>query len=98
MTEKTYLLFLAVYIAFNAASFAIYGLDKFKASRGKWRISEMSLLIVSFFGPIGAWLGMQRFRHKTQKAKFKILVPVFLGIHIFLALWIILQLENSSFK
>jgi uncharacterized membrane protein YsdA (DUF1294 family) len=91
MTEKIYLLFPVIYAALNATSFAIYGVDKLKASRGKWRISEPSLLIVSFFGPIGAWLGMQYFRHKTQKNKFKVLVPAFLGIHIFLVLWFILQ-------
>jgi uncharacterized membrane protein YsdA (DUF1294 family) len=87
MTERTYLLFPIIYAILNTASFAIYGLDKFKASREKWRISELSLLTASFFGPIGAWIGMQYFRHKTQKIKFKFLVPVFLGIHIFLVLW-----------
>jgi Predicted membrane protein len=88
MTETVYLLFPIIYALINAASYALYGIDKFKARKDKWRISEQSLLIVSFFGPIGALLGMQQFRHKTQKPIFRFLVPAFVGIHILLVLWI----------
>jgi uncharacterized membrane protein YsdA (DUF1294 family) len=88
MTETTYLLFPIIYALINAASYALYGIDKFKARKDKWRISEQSLLIVSLFGPIGALLGMQQFRHKTQKPIFKFLVPAFAGIHVLLVLWI----------
>lgn len=88
MSEDIYFLFPIVYAILNVFSFALYGLDKFKAKKEKWRISEQSLLIVSLFGPIGAWLGMQYFRHKTSKPRFKFLVPLFIGVHILLALWI----------
>lgn len=88
MTETVYLLFPIIYALINAASYALYGIDKFKARKEKWRISEKSLLIVSLFGPIGALLGMQQFRHKTQKPIFRFLVPAFAGIHLLLVLWI----------
>lgn len=88
MTETVYLLFPIIYALINAASYALYGIDKFKARKDKWRISEKSLLIVSLFGPIGALLGMQQFRHKTQKPIFRFLVPAFAGIHLLLVLWI----------
>ena len=88
MTETMYLLFPIIYALINAASYALYGIDKFKARKDKWRISEQSLLIVSLFGPIGALLGLQQFRHKTQKPIFKFLVPAFAGIHVLLVLWI----------
>ena len=88
MAESIYFLFPLVYAALNAASFALYGLDKYKARNEKWRISEKSLLIFSLLGPIGAWLGMMQFRHKTQKPMFKYSVPAFVGIHILLVLWI----------
>ncbi|AKB81271.1 membrane protein, putative [Methanosarcina barkeri 3] len=88
MTETMYLLFPIIYALINAVSYALYGIDKFKAKKDKWRISEQSLLIVSLLGPIGALLGMQQFRHKTQKPIFKFLVPAFVGIHILLVLWI----------
>lgn len=88
MVDTVYFLFPLFYIALNAASFALYGLDKHKAKKDKWRISEQSLLIASLFGPIGAWLGMTQFRHKTQKSIFKYSVPAFIGIHLLLVLWI----------
>ncbi len=84
MTESIYFLFLIIYAVFNAFSFILYGMDKFKASKNKWRISEQSLLLASLFGPIGALLGMQHFKHKTQKPMFKFLVPAFAGIHLLL--------------
>ena len=87
MIENLYFLFPIIYAALNAASFALYGMDKFKAKREKWRISEQSLIAVSLFGPIGAWLGMQHFRHKTQKPMFKYLIPLFIGVHVFLVFW-----------
>jgi len=87
MAESVYLLFPIIYAVFNAASFALYGMDKFKAKREDWRVSEQNLLIVSLFGPIGAWLGMQYFRHKTRKPMFKYLVPAFVGVHVLLVLW-----------
>lgn len=61
----------------NLAVFAIYGIDKWKAINGKWRISENTLLILAFFmGGFGAFSGMQIFRHKTRKTAFIILVPL----------------------
>jgi uncharacterized membrane protein YsdA (DUF1294 family) len=88
MEDIVYLLFPLVYIALNAVSFVLYGLDKYKARKEKWRISEQNLLIAALFGPIGAWLGMTQFRHKTQKPIFKYSVPAFIGIHLLLVLWI----------
>jgi uncharacterized membrane protein YsdA (DUF1294 family) len=82
------LIFPILYTVLNASSFAFYGLDKFKAKTEKWRISEQNLLIISLFGPFGAWLGMHYFRHKTKKPIFKFLVPLFVGLHIFLGLLI----------
>jgi len=88
MTETIYIFFPIFYAVLNAVSFTLYGMDKFKAKNARWKISEQNLLIASLFGPIGALLGMQHFRHKTQKPIFKILVPAFAGVHILLVLWI----------
>jgi uncharacterized membrane protein YsdA (DUF1294 family) len=88
MEDTVYLLFPIIYAVLNAASYALYGVDKFKARKDGWRISEQSLLIASLFGPIGALLGMQHFRHKTRKPVFKFLVPAFAGVHLLLVLWI----------
>ena len=57
--------------------FFLYGIDKWKASRNKWRISEKTLVLSAFlFGGIGAFFGMKLFRHKTKRTKFKVLLPV----------------------
>ncbi len=68
----------AAYAVWNTVVFTLYGTDKLKSKRGKRRISEKSLLICAFlFGGIGAWAGMEVFRHKTKHARFRILVPLF---------------------
>lgn len=88
MAEIVCFLFPIIYALINTASYVLYGVDKFKARNDKWRISERSLLTASLLGPVGALLGMQHFRHKTQKPVFKFLVPAFAGIHLLLVLWI----------
>lgn len=80
----------AIYILVNFVSFAAFYRDKRLAERFAWRTSERKLLILAFFGPFGAFVSMRIFRHKTQKAKFR-LVPLFLCLHIVLALLITLH-------
>ena len=47
-------------IALNIVTFFVYGIDKWKAKQGSWRISEASLLLLAVIGgSIGALLGMQ---------------------------------------
>ena len=58
-------------IAINFVAFAAFGLDKAKARRGAWRISEASLLWLAFLGgTLGAYAGRKAFRHKTRKQPF----------------------------
>lgn len=65
-------------VIINIVAFAVYGIDKAKAKKKRWRISEASLLSVAFLGgAYGAWLGMKVFHHKTRHWKFRILVPLF---------------------
>ncbi len=69
------LLFL-ILLTWNFIAFLIMGIDKFKAKHNKQRISEKNLLLCALLmGSTGIGLGMMAFRHKTQKMKFKILVP-----------------------
>ncbi|WP_312392621.1 DUF1294 domain-containing protein [Chryseobacterium sp.] len=60
-----------ILIAINLLSFIIFGLDKRKAIKHQRRISESSLLTVTFFGgTIGAIIAMMIFRHKVSKKSF----------------------------
>ena len=58
-------------------TFVLFGFDKNRAIKHRWRISERTLLLASLFGGIGGLLGMLLFHHKTRKWKFRILVPLF---------------------
>ncbi len=79
---------LAALLLMNLLAFALYGTDKLKAKKGAWRIPEATLLLVAFLGgSLGALLGMELFRHKTKHAKFKVLVPLFLVLHIALGVY-----------
>ena len=65
----------------NLAAFALYGIDKRRAKRGKWRVPEATLLLIAVIGgSVGALAGMYLFRHKTRKPKFSVGVPVILGM------------------
>ena len=51
----------------NVVTFFMYGIDKWKAKKSKWRIRETALLGLAVLGgSIGAWLGMKVWHHKTQ--------------------------------
>ena len=61
-----------ILIVINVITFLIYGIDKWKAKQGSWRISEATLLLLAIIGGcIGALLGMQVWHHKTMHLKFK---------------------------
>lgn len=73
----------------NVVTFMIYGIDKYKAIKGKWRIPEATLLLMAVFGgSIGAWLGMRVFHHRTMHKKFYIGVPTIIILQIALAVWL----------
>lgn len=75
-------------VIINLLAFFLYGIDKWKAKADKWRVSEKTLLVVAVIGgSLGALIGMQIFRHKTQHWKFRILVPLFLILHAALLLY-----------
>lgn len=74
-----------IFFIFNILTFSLYGIDKRKAIKGQWRISERMLLAFALLGgSIGAILAMMIFHHKTKHWKFILLIPLFLLIHIFL--------------
>lgn len=74
---------LIVYVvAVNAVAFVVYGVDKYKAQKAKWRIRESTLLLAAIGGSAGAWLGMKIWRHKTCHAKFRYGVPAILLIQL----------------
>lgn len=80
-------LILIYLVAINVITFFVYGIDKWKARRSKWRIPESTLLGLAIVGgSIGAWLGMKTWHHKTLHKKFKYGIPLILIVQIALVI------------
>jgi len=78
-------------VLINLITFIVYGIDKRKAKKSKWRIPESTLLLLAAIGGgFGALFGMSYFRHKTKHLKFTIGVPVIILIQLVI-LWFVLR-------
>ena len=85
-TLKNILLYL---LMINLIGFFMMWSDKRKAKKGKWRIPEQTLFIVTALGGgIGTIAGMYTFRHKTQKLKFTIGLPVLVILEVVAVIYI----------
>lgn len=70
---------LPLLIAVNLLSFALMGIDKHCARRGRRRVPERTLLLAAAcFGGLGGVLGMRVFRHKTRHKRFRWSFPALL--------------------
>lgn len=69
---------IAYWLFINLLTFILFFRDKKAAVKGRWRTPERTLLTAAFLGGgCGGLLGMYLCRHKTKKAKFYLLVPLF---------------------
>ena len=74
---------LIYWTAMNVVTFFLFGMDKRKAKRSKWRIEEATLLWwAALGGSVGALFGMKFWHHKTQHRKFTWGVPAILVLQI----------------
>lgn len=86
---ETIILISFYYIFINIISFTLFFLDKQKAIKNQWRISENTLF--TFFalgGTVGGFFSMKFFHHKTKKPKFYIIGLIFFFLHMFFILTI----------
>ena len=73
----------------NLVTLVVYGVDKRRAKKGQWRISEKTLFLLPLAGgSVGAIAGMYLFRHKTKHWYFRIGLPVILAAQLVLAGWL----------
>ena len=76
-------------LAINIATFLLYGIDKYKAKKNPWRISEATLLTMAAIGGrIGAWTGMRIWHHKTMHKKFKYGIPLIIILQVALVAYL----------
>ena len=88
-----FILYLA---AINVITFFLYGIDKFKAQRARWRVPESVLLGLEVVGgSIGAWLGMTVWHHKTLHKKFRYGIPLILAMQIALLVLVSCKTEQT---
>lgn len=81
-------LILIYFVVINVIAFLMFGADKWKAKKDRYRIPEKTLLGVAILGgSIGAGLGMWLFRHKTRKMKFYLSVPAIFLIQAAVAIY-----------
>lgn len=80
-------IYIGLIIIMSLITFILYGVDKRKAQKNKWRIKEATLLLSSFiFGSIGGLIGMYGLRHKTKHWYFVVVNYLSLIIHIFIGI------------
>ena len=81
-------------LAVNITSFLLCGIDKYKAKKGRWRISEATLLLMAVIGgSIGAWTGMRLWHHKTKHKKFKYGIPIIIILQVALAVYLLTNID-----
>ncbi len=79
-------------IVINILAFLFMWIDKRKAEKGKWRISEAALLTLSLLGGgIGSLAGMYTFRHKTKKLRFTVGIPIILIFEIIVLAYFLIK-------
>lgn len=70
-------------LGINVAAFLIFGTDKLLAKGQKRRVPERTLFwLAGLGGSVGAWLGMQVFRHKTRHTSFVVGIPAILVLQM----------------
>ena len=76
-------------VCINIVTFALYGIDKRRAMKQRWRIPERTLLLLPLIGgSVGGLLGMAAFRHKTRHWYFRIGLPVMFFAQAALAVYL----------
>ena len=83
---------LAFAAVMSAFLFVMMGIDKARARRGAWRISERTLFVFALlFGAAGGTAGMFLFHHKTKHWTFRFGFPLLCAAQIALCVWLWLR-------
>ncbi len=78
-------------VGINLFGFILMGVDKHKAERNAWRVSEVTLFMAAVFGgSLGCMAGMRVFHHKTKHWKFLIGMPLIFVVETAILILILL--------
>lgn len=71
----------------NVSAFAAMGIDKKRAQKGRYRISEKTLFFQAIIGGSGGtFMGMYHFRHKTKNRKFVVGIPIIFFVQLIIVI------------
>ncbi|ASV68760.1 DUF1294 domain-containing protein [Cytobacillus kochii] len=81
-----------VFFIINGIAAIMMKIDKRKAQKGEYRISEQNLWLVALlFGAIGMTWGMRRYRHKTKHFSFKFGLPILSVLQLIFLVYLIME-------
>ena len=85
--------YLAVFLAvMSVFLFCMMGLDKNRARRGGWRISERTLFVFALLGgAVGGTIGMFVFHHKTRHLAIRLCFPLLAAAQLALCGYLLFQ-------
>lgn len=82
------------YGSLNLIAMSAACIDKRRAQKGKWRISEGRLMLLGALGgALMEWITMRLIRHKTTRKKFMVGLPLLAILHAVLwglLLWLLI--------
>ena len=89
--SQVMLKFIFIYfIVINLLGFLLMGIDKYKAKKQKWRISEKTLFLFPILGgSLGATIGMFTFHHKTRHWYFRLGFPFLLILQLAIIIYLL---------
>ena len=88
--NRMFKIILIFILVMSLTAFLVMGYDKSQAKKQGQRISERTLWILALFGGgIGAYFGMQVFRHKTKHTNFRVGFLMLMIVYVFLLFWLI---------
>lgn len=89
MSMEVFQMLLGWLLLVNFIAFVLMGLDKRRARREQWRISEKTLFLPAVLGgSLGAIAGMRLFHHKTKHWYFRYGLPALLALQVLLGLFL----------
>jgi uncharacterized membrane protein YsdA (DUF1294 family) len=95
MGDKWIYLLAGYLVLVNVIAFAVYGADKRRARKDRWRVPEKTLFLLALIGgSLGALLGMKVFHHKTKHWYFQVFIPLILVLEIAAGVYLWLHLSG----
>ncbi len=88
---KHYLPFIVYFLAVSLITALITAIDKYKAKKGAFRISEATLFFLAAIGgALAEYMTMKLIRHKTLHKRFMIGLPLMIILQIVAVILIIM--------